>query len=73
MLTRRMKDKISMSLSGWYTKEWKDQSISWVENDILVSTLDLAEEIAFNLKSDGYQIKVQESTTNGYESRLVFD
>jgi len=52
MLSKRAQDRISGTLSGWYTAEWTAGEIIWSNDRLLVKNKDLADEIAYNLEHD---------------------
>jgi hypothetical protein len=52
MLSKRAQDKISSSLSGWYTSEWNTGDIVWSNDRLMVKSEQIADEIAYNLKQD---------------------
>ncbi len=65
MLSKRAQDRISASLSGWYTSEWTTGEIRWENDRLMVKNKDLADEIAYNLEQDlGRQLDVTASTVS---------
>lgn len=65
-----MQDKISSSLSGWYSEEW-EQSIIWNNGNLMVKKFELGEEIAFNLKEDGVKVELFTNDDPEWKARLV--
>lgn len=52
MISNRTKERISGTLSGWYTMEWSQGAIHWDGDKLLVKGESLADEIAYNLSKD---------------------
>jgi hypothetical protein len=67
MLSKRAQDRISGTLSGWYTSEWTAGEIVWANDRLMVKSKDLADEIAYNLKHDlGTNLGVASSTVSEF-------
>lgn len=74
MITSRVQNKIDSMLSGWYTSDW-GSTIVWHGQYLMVKDADLADEIAYNLKEDGYEptiISPPSSEFNGWASAICF-
>lgn len=65
-----MQDKISSSLSGWYSEEW-GRSIVWDNGNLMVKNFDLGEEIAYNLNEDGITVEVCKNSDPDWKARLI--
>lgn len=74
MITSRMQNKISGTISGWYSSDW-GSTIVWHGQHLMVKDADLADEIAYNLKEDGYDLMIASPTSTefqGWASAISF-
>ena len=66
MITNRLKNVISGSLSGWYGTEW-GKTLLWHDDKLMVKDAGLADEISYNLESIvDYDIKINKPTVPSF-------
>jgi hypothetical protein len=73
MASKRLQEKLSGTLSGWYTADW-GTNIVWKDGDLMVRDANLGEEIFFNLEEDGVEVELHQPIDpefQGWGTRLV--
>lgn len=66
MASKRLQDKLSGILSGWYTADW-GTNIVWKDGDLMIKDPALGEEILYNLEEDGIEVQLQQPTEPGFQ------
>jgi hypothetical protein len=73
MASKRLQEKLSGTLSGWYTADW-GTNIVWNDGNLMIKDHSLGEEIFFNLEEDGLEVELQEPIEpefQGWATKLV--